>query len=165
MTATCLETEDIMPADREEVVEAREEKCVIDPGWGPKEIEIANGKVKGLHVIKCLSVFDDEKRFSPKFDEAQKKFFPADMIVESIGQAMDLSYIESIKDKLKISDRGRIIVNEKFQSSLPWFFVGGDIIQGPDVIHGIANGHIAAKGIDEYLSGKYYEKNETLSER
>jgi glutamate synthase (NADPH/NADH) small chain len=31
--------------------------------------------------------------------------------------------------------------------------MGGDIIQGPDVIHGIANGHKAARGIDMYLRG------------
>jgi len=150
--ATSLETEDIMPADREEVVEAREEKAIIDPGWGPKEIEISNGKIKGLHVVKCLSVFDEEGRFNPKFDEDQKKFFEADMIVESIGQGMDLSYLsEDVKSGLKFDPRGRIQVNENFQSDLKWLFVGGDIIEGPDVIHGIANGHIAAKAIDKFL--------------
>ena len=151
--ATSLETEDIMPADREEVVEAREEKAIIDPGWGPKEIEIENGKIKGLHVVKCLSVFDEEGRFNPKFDENQKIFFEADMIVESIGQGMDLSYLsEETKSGLKFDPRGRIQVNENFQSDLKWLFVGGDIIQGPDVISGIANGHIAAKGIDNFLN-------------
>jgi len=155
VTATSLESEDIMPADREEVVESREEKAVIDPGWGPKEIEIKDGKIKGLHVIKCLSVFDEEGRFNPKFDENQKKFFEADMVVESIGQGMDLSYItEEFKEKLEFSNRGRIVVNKNFQSSVPWFFVGGDIIEGPDVIHGIANGHKAAKGIDKFLTEK-----------
>ncbi len=152
ITATSLETEDIMPADREEVVEAREEKAIIDPGWGPKEVEIENGKIKGLHVVKCTSVFDDEGRFNPKFDKNQKKYFEADMVVEAIGQGMDLSYLsEEIKTGLKFGPRGRIQVNEKFQSDLKWLFVGGDIIQGPDVISGIANGHIAAKGINKYL--------------
>jgi glutamate synthase (NADPH/NADH) small chain len=66
---------------------------------------------------------------------------------------MDLSYLsESIKSDLKFGPGGRIEVNDSFQSSLQWFFVGGDIIQGPDVIHGIANGYIAAKGIDTYLN-------------
>ncbi|MDP8201558.1 MAG: FAD-dependent oxidoreductase [Candidatus Tenebribacter burtonii] len=149
---TSLESEDIMPADREEVVEAREEKAIIDPGWGPKKIEIENGKIKGLHVVKCTSVFDEEGRFNPKFDENQKKFFEADMIVESIGQGMDLSYLsEEIKSGLKFGSRGRIQVNENFQSDLKWLFIGGDIIEGPDVIHGIANGHIAAKAIDTFL--------------
>ncbi|MEA2096844.1 MAG: FAD-dependent oxidoreductase, partial [Candidatus Cloacimonadota bacterium] len=157
--ATSLETEDIMPADREEVVEAREEKAIIDPGWGPKEIEISNGKIKGLHVVKCISVFDEEGRFNPKFDENQNKFFEADMIVESIGQGMDLSYLsEEIKSGLKFDPRGRIQVNENFQSDLKWLFVGGDIIQGPDVISGIANGHVAAKAIDTFLKNDEYKQ-------
>jgi len=152
VTATSLESEDIMPADREEVVEAREENAIVDPGWGPKSIEIKDGKVIGLNVVKCLSVFDAEKRFNPKFDDDNKKFFAADMIVESIGQGMDLSYLsDEIKENLKFSNRGRIEVNEYFQSGVEWLFVGGDIIQGPDVIHGIANGHKAAIGIDNLL--------------
>ncbi len=153
ITTTSLESEDIMPADREEIVEAREEGATIDPGWGPKEIEIKNGKVVGLHVVKCLSVFDEDHRFSPKFDESQKKFFAADMVVQSIGQGMDLSYIsEDIKSKLTFGPRGRIKVNENFQTDLDWLFVGGDIIQGPDAIHGIANGHTTAKAIDDMLN-------------
>ena len=153
--ATSLETEDIMPADREEIVEAREENALIVPGWGPREIKIENDKIKGLNVVKCLSVFDEEGRFNPKFDENIKDFFEADMIVESIGQGMDLSYLTGeIKENLKMDNRGRIIVDKNFQSSIDWLFVGGDIIQGPDVIHGIANGHKAAIGIDNFINQK-----------
>ncbi len=153
--ATCLESEDIMPADREEVVEAREELAIVDPGWGPKEIETENEKIKGLHVVKCLSVFDENKAFNPKFDEENKKFFVADMIVESIGQGMDLSYLsDEFKENLRFSNRGRIEVDDYFQSGIDWLFVGGDIIQGSDVIHGIANGHKAAIGIDNFLMKK-----------
>ncbi|PLX03089.1 MAG: oxidoreductase [Marinilabiliales bacterium] len=152
---TSLESEDIMPADREEIVESREEGAIINPGWGPQSIEIQDGKVKGLHVTKCLSVFDESGRFSPKFDEAQKDFFEGDMVVESIGQGADMSYIsEEYKDKLEYNERGRVVVNKEFQSSIPWLFLGGDIIQGPDVIHGIANGHKAAIGIDNFLRDK-----------
>ena len=154
VTATCLECEKTMPADNEEVSEAREENAVIDPGWGPKEIEIEDGKIKGLHVTKCLAVFDDEGRFNPSFDENQKRFFPADIIIESIGQGMNISYTDKIKDQLEFGPRGRISVDSNFQSKLPWFFVGGDIIEGPDVIHGIANGHKAAIGIDKFLNGE-----------
>jgi glutamate synthase (NADPH/NADH) small chain len=153
--ATSLESEDIMPADREEIVEAREENASIIPGWGPTKIETEGDQLKGLHVVKCTSVFDEEGRFNPKFDEEQKDFFAADMVVESIGQGMDISYFTGdIKENLQLDQRGRIIVNENFQSSLDWLFVGGDIIQGPDVIHGIANGHKAAVGIDGFLTGK-----------
>ncbi|HON69474.1 FAD-dependent oxidoreductase [Tenuifilum sp.] len=152
---TSLESENEMPADREEVVEAREEGATIIPGWGPVKIEIENNKIKGLHVVKCVSVFDENRRFNPKFDDTQTDFFAGEMVVESIGQGMDLSYLpESIKDNLKLDSRGRIVVNDYFQSSVEWLFVGGDIIQGPDVIHGIANGHKAAIGIDRFLGTK-----------
>jgi len=33
-------------------------------------------------------------------------------------------------------------------------FAGGDIVNGPDIIHGIADGHDAARGIDKYLMGR-----------
>lgn len=152
---TSLESENEMPADLEEVVEAREEGATIIPGWGPVKIEIENNKIKGLQVVKCVSVFDENRRFNPKFDDTQTDFFAGEMVVESIGQGMDLSYLpESIKDNLKLDSRGRIVVNDYFQSSIEWLFVGGDIIQGPDVIHGIANGHKAAIGIDRFLGGK-----------
>ncbi|MEE4196847.1 MAG: FAD-dependent oxidoreductase [Bacteroidales bacterium] len=155
ITATSLESEDIMPADREEVVEAREEKAIVDPGWGPTSIQIENNKIKGLHVQKCTSVFDDDGRFNPRFDESQTKFFEADMVIESIGQGMDIEYIsKDIREQMEFDPRGRILVDDYFQSGAPWLFVGGDIIQGPDVIHGIANGHKAALGIDRYLMNK-----------
>ncbi len=153
--ATCLEAEEDMPADLEEIIEAREEKALIDPGWGPVNIEIKDGKITGLHVAECLSIFDENGKFNPEFDESSKKFFKADMIVESIGQGMDMSYLsEEIKSKLKFGRGNRVEVTEEFQSDLKWLFVGGDIIEGPDVIHGIANGYRAAKGIDRFLTQK-----------
>jgi len=75
------------------------------------------------------------------------------MVVESIGQGMDMSYLsDDLKDELKFGPRGRLEVNEYFQSSLDWLFVGGDMVQGPDVIHSIANGHKSAIGIDKLLN-------------
>ena len=150
--ATSLETEDKMPADREEVVEAREEGATVNPGWAPQRIEIENDKIKGLHVAQCFSLFDEEGKFNPQCNLDNTQFFEGSMVVESIGQGMDLTYLsEDIKHELEIDKRGRIKVNENFQTGLPWLFLGGDIIQGPDVIHGIANGHKAARGIDTFL--------------
>jgi glutamate synthase (NADPH) small chain len=152
VVATSLESEEEMPADREEIIEAREEKAQIIPGWGPVKIAIENNKINGLHVKKCLSVFDENGKFNPSFDKENTDFFPADMIIESIGQGMNLSYLDKdFKNKIDMDERGRIIVNDYFQSSLKQIFAGGDIIQGPDVITAIANGHKAAKGIDAFL--------------
>jgi glutamate synthase (NADPH/NADH) small chain len=152
---TSLETEDIMPADQEEIDEAREEKVTLKPGWGPQKIETDNDHIKGLHVQRCLSVFDENGRFNPKFDEDDSDFFEGDMVVEAIGQGMDISYIsKKTREGLDFTQRGRLVVNDFFQSKQEWLFIGGDIIEGPDVIHGIANGHKAARGIDKYLRGE-----------
>jgi glutamate synthase (NADPH/NADH) small chain len=75
------------------------------------------------------------------------------MIVESIGQGMDIDYIsKDIREQIEFDARGRIQVDKYFQTGAKWLFIGGDIIQGPDVIHGIANGHKAAIGIDKFLN-------------
>ena len=148
LTLTSLESEDIMPADQEEIIESREENVIIEPAWGPKEIKIKDDKIVGLNVVKCLSVFDEEGRFSPKFDNNQKKFFEADMVVEAIGQGMDIDYMKEVE----LTERHKVKVDDNFQSSIPWLFVGGDIVAGPDAISAIANGHKAAKGIDKFLN-------------
>jgi glutamate synthase (NADPH/NADH) small chain len=152
--ATSLEKEDVMPADREEVVEGREEGATIYPGWAPQSVEIENGIPKGLHVVQCNSLFDETGKFNPQTDPDVKAFYEGSMIVQSIGQGMDLSYLpEEFKKDMEFGPRGRVATNEYFQTGVKWFFMGGDIIQGPDVVHGVANGHKAAVGIDNYLQG------------
>jgi glutamate synthase (NADPH/NADH) small chain len=156
--ATSLEKEENMPADREEVVEAREEGAVINPGWAPQSIEIKDGVPTGLHVVQCKSLFDDTGRFNPQCNMDNKRFYEGSMIVQSIGQGMDLSYVnEEFKKDLEFGPRGRVQTNEYFQTGVKWFFMGGDIIEGPDVIHGIANGHKAAIGIDNFIQGIEFE--------
>jgi len=151
--ATALEKEENLPADREEVVEAREEGCDVNAGWAPQSVEIVDGVPTGLNVVKCNSLFDGEGRFNPQCDMDAKQFWPGTMIIESIGQGMDLSYLsEEFKAKLEFGPRGRVNTDEYFQTGVEWFFMGGDIIEGPDVIHGIANGHKAAVGIDMMLN-------------
>ena len=147
---TSLETEDIMPADQEEIEEAREEGVEFEPGRGPKEIVVdEDGRISQLCTNCCVSVFDEEKNFNPTFDNEDIKNYECDMVIEAIGQGGDNSYIN---DHYDIEYEGpRIKVNEKQQTSLPWLFAGGDIVQGPDVITGIKTGHDAAIGIDEYL--------------
>lgn len=156
IVTTCLEPADAMLADDEEVEEAQEEGAVITPAYGPQKIEIIDkDKLKGLHVARCLHIFDEQGRFNPAFDLDDAKFYEADMIIESIGQASDITYIpESVKSNLEFSPRRQIKTDPDYQvANEPWLFVGGDIVKGPDVITGIATGHMAAVGIDRYLMG------------
>ncbi len=163
LLVTSLETEDIMPADKEEIKEAREEGIVFRPGRGPKKISTENGVIKGLETVKCVSVFNDKHMFAPVFDEEDKMLFEATMIVESIGQAPDFEYLEPIKEQLEYDGR-RIKIDESYQTSVDWLFIAGDAIKGPDVIHGISDGHKAAVGIDKYLTHKKIDRVKTVHE-
>ncbi|RKX94484.1 MAG: oxidoreductase [Spirochaetes bacterium] len=150
LIVTSLESRDIMPADEEEIVEGMEEGIEFHPGRGPEEIVIKNNKIVGLKTSKCTRVFDEEGRFSPEFDKDDIELYEGVMVVESIGQAPDMSYLGPFADSIEYDGR-RIKVDEYYQSSENWLFVIGDIIKGPDVITGIATGHTAAQGVDNFL--------------
>ena len=112
ITLTCLESEDIMPASRNEIDEAREENIRIIPARGPDRIEIQGGEIKGLHTIECVSVFDEAGSFNPKFNRDDKSFIEGDTVIEAIGQGADTSYIpQELADRLEY-ERRRIKVNE-----------------------------------------------------
>ncbi len=150
LIVTSLESRDIMPADEEEIIESMEEGITFHPGRGPDEIVIENNKIVGLKTCKCTRVFDEEGRFSPEFDRDDIELYQGAMIIESIGQAPDMSYLGNFAESLEYEGR-RIKVDEYYQSSENWLFVIGDIIKGPDVITGIATGHMAAQGVDSFL--------------
>ncbi len=146
-----LESREIMPADLEEIEEGQEEGIQILNSYGPRKIEIQEDRIKGVSLVKCLSVFDENKRFNPTFDENDARFLEGNGVVEAIGQAPDYSLLpEHLQKELEIV-RGRFIASEDGQTSVPWLFVAGDILNGPDIIHGVADGHRAAQGIDEFL--------------
>ncbi len=151
---TALETEDALPADLEEIVEGREEGANYFFGTGPQEIVIENEKIKGLSVKTVESIFDAEGNFKPSFVEGSEQLLEATQIFMAIGQAPDYDYLKDIEKDMTFN-RGKIEVKENGQVvGVDWLFAGGDIISGPDIISGVANGHAAAIGIDEYLSKK-----------
>ena len=150
---TSLESMEEMPADLEEILEGKEEGIKYFPSRGPKEVLLKDGKIYGLKTIACTRVFDDDGRFNPRFDESDLSTIEGTMIIEAIGQAPDYDFLPvEIKGEIQFI-RGRILVNEKGQTALAWLFAGGDIVNGPDIIHGVADGHRAATGIGEFLAG------------
>lgn len=148
----CLESREIMPASEEEITEAQEEGITLNCGWGPKEILTENGKVKGIVFKKCLSVFDENKRFAPKFDEAVTMTVPCERIFLSIGQSIVWgNLLEGSKVEL---GRGNGAVADKvtYQTAEPDIFVGGDVYTGPKfAIDAIAAGKEGAISIHRFV--------------
>ncbi len=150
LTVTCLETRDIMPADDEEIEEGAEEGIVFKPGRGPEEIIVQDGAITGLMTSRCVRVFNDQKMFAPEFDKNDIEVYPGVQVIEAIGQGPEFDIFAPFADSLEMAGR-RVKVDQYFQSSLPWLFIVGDIIKGPDAITGIETGHQAALGVDFWL--------------
>ena len=148
----CLESRKIMPASVEEVEEAEEEGVQIHCGWGPKEILKENGKVTGIIFKKCTSVFDEEGRFAPAYDEDETVTVPCERVFLSIGQSIRWG---SLLDGSKVEfgrGNGPVADHLTYQTKEPDIFVGGDVYTGPKfAIDAIAAGREGAISIHRYV--------------
>lgn len=148
----CLECREEMPAYEWEVEEAIDEGVVLNLSWGPRKI-LGDGRVRGVELVRCTSVFDEEGRFNPSYDPSVTSIIETDMVILAIGQASDLSSLDS---HLQTTRAGTISVDGKsLQTSLPGVFAGSEVVSGPSsVIEAIASGRQAAISIDKYLGGE-----------
>jgi ferredoxin len=114
---------------------------------------VENGQCKGLRVVKCLSVFDGERRFSPTFDEDDLTDIHADSVVFAIGQTSDLSFLKP-EDGVEVS-RGLVKVDPvTYQTTAPDIFACGDVAHGARLfIDAIASAHTAARSMHDFLRG------------
>jgi NADPH-dependent glutamate synthase beta subunit-like oxidoreductase/NAD-dependent dihydropyrimidine dehydrogenase PreA subunit len=149
----CLESRLEMPANEWEIEEAIEEGIAINCSWGPKEILQEKGKVTGIELIQCTSVFDETLNFAPQFNDEVTKIIEADSLVFAIGQTADLQNLDL--PELDITPWNTIKINERsMATSIQGVFAGGEVVSGPSsVVDAIHNGTEAAISIDKYLGG------------
>ncbi|MEG0662867.1 MAG: FAD-dependent oxidoreductase, partial [Anaerovoracaceae bacterium] len=149
----CLEERQEMPAIPEEIERAEEEGVQLLCGWGlSKVITNEAGVVSGLEVKKCTTVFDENGRFNPVYDEAEKQVFASDSIILATGQKVDLDFLgDKFKEELKNS-RGLVEVGEHKETRTEGVYAGGDLASGPSIaIKAIRDGVIAAKHMADYM--------------
>jgi NADPH-dependent glutamate synthase beta subunit-like oxidoreductase len=156
----CLESRGEMPASEEEIHEGVEEGIHIQPSLGPKQFVGEKGRLTGLEVVRCLSVFDENRRFNPKFEEGSERIIPCDTVILAIGQSSDLSCF-SPSDGIEITRQGTPKIDpETLMTSAPGIFAAGDIAFGPRlIISAVADGKKAAEQIDKYLRGPEWKPN------
>ena len=152
VTLVCLEAYDKMPASRDEIARAEEEGIEIMASWGLSGVVEKDGKVSGLEIMRCISTIDETGAFNPKYDENEKIVINADNILMAVGQRVDLSFLDD-KYQIQLNRRGLIdVAEDSGATSRPGVFASGDATTGPaTVIGAIANGHVASKGINNYL--------------
>lgn len=153
ITLVCLEKREEMPAWDYEVEDALEEGITIMNGLGPKRFLEREGNLSGVEFMTCTSVFDDQGRFNPSYDETDLSTLEGDTVIVAIGQAADLSFAE--KDGIQVGPRGGLKADPvTLETPLPGVFAGGDVFYGPkSVVEAVESGKEAAESIHRYLNG------------
>ena len=152
VTMLCLESQDEMPASKEEISEAKADGVEINCGWGPKEVLTENGKAVGVVFKKCTRVYDEKGKFAPIYDEETTITVNANKVIFAIGQA--IVWGDLLKGSKVELGRGNGPVADglTYQTAQEDIFVGGDVYTGPKfAIDAIAQGHEAAESLHRYV--------------
>jgi NADPH-dependent glutamate synthase beta subunit-like oxidoreductase len=153
----CLESREEMPALEEEIEEAAGENITINNSWGPKRILTRDGPdqrpaVCGVEFKRCVSVFDENKKFNPRYDEDETITVEADYVLLSIGQSIEWGGIAA-GSRLEFNPNNTIKADSfTLQTAEPDVFAGGDAFTGPKfAIDAIALGKEAAISIHRFV--------------
>jgi homotetrameric NADPH-dependent glutamate synthase len=149
--------EEEMPANKEEIEEAREEGIQFHFLTAPSRIlGDASGRVKVLELIRMeLGEPDESGRRRPVPIQGSEYGIEIDTVISAIGQKVR-SEIVAKDIGLKLNKNGTVKVDSiTYQTNVPWLFSGGDAVSGPAIIiEAIAAGKEAAISINRFLRGE-----------
>ncbi|MEK9137641.1 MAG: FAD-dependent oxidoreductase, partial [Bacteroidota bacterium] len=140
-----------MPAYAFEYELAKSDGVIFHFLTAPTRI-IGNSHVEAIECMKMkLGEPDSEGRRKPEPISGSEFQIPADMVIKSIGQNLEETFIGRIPGLRTKS--GRVVVDpETLQTTNPHFFAGGDCTNGgKEVVNAAADGKRAAHGIHQVL--------------
>ena len=143
-----------MPANPWEVDAAEHEGVRLHFLAIPVEVLGTEGKVTGIKCLKSkLGKLDASGRRQPVPIPGSEFIIECDLIIPAISQEPDVSWLPQ-GHGLEISRWNSFNINTRTgQTNIEHIFSGGDAVTGPQtVIKAIGAGHIAALGIDKYLT-------------
>ena len=161
----CLEAPNQLFASPVETERTKDEIIDLIYQWAPKVVQAEGGRVQGIELMACTSLFDDVGRFAPAYDTGKTLRLEADTVIFAIGQEAELEAAQ--QDKLEVAG-GRIRADgPTMAAALPGaaaggLFLAGEIFTGPTLaVAAAASGRRAAAAVDHFLrTGRYL----TLSE-
>lgn len=157
VTMVCLESRDEQTADEFEIEDGMEEGVTIINRVAPKAVvRDEEGHVCGLKVQKIHRLFDHDGKFNPQMVPDTETVIPCDTIALSIGQSMDMSFLNGWKKRDELAVERGIIQTEKGtgRTSVKGVYAGGDAAFGAALfITAIRHGQEAARAIDHDLLG------------
>ena len=150
-------SEEELPARVEEVHHAKEEGIIFDLLTNPTEILCdEKGQVTGMKCIRMeLGAPDESGRRRPVEIPDSEFVMELDTVIMSLGTSPN-PLISSTTEGLETNKWKCIIADEaNGKTTKEGVYAGGDAVTGAaTVILAMGAGRAAAKGIDEYLSGK-----------
>ena len=149
VTVLCLEAEPEMPAQRDEVVEAKDEGITLIDGVMLQSV--TDRALDGVRLA-CIKVEFEAGAERGEFDVipiAGTEFtVDADTVVPAIGQDPDTAILKELLDV----EAGMVRVDEQLETSYAGFFAGGDLITMQRFVTvALGFGKQAATEIDRHL--------------
>jgi NADPH-dependent glutamate synthase beta subunit-like oxidoreductase len=148
-------TEEEMPANKDEISEAKAEKISIQTLTQPIQLVGQNGRVVKIKCVKMkLGEADKSGRRAPQPIPGSEFEIEVDAVITALGQETDWACLTE-ECACQLTDWGTMKVDPlTLQSDDPDIFAGGDAVSGPrTVIEAIAAGKEAAISIDRFLGG------------
>jgi len=155
-----------MPADLEEIHEAKEESCHIVEQAIPVEITTTTSKEQVSIKWGEAEMVQDPKggRPRPVLQEDKMHTETYDSIISAIGQSSNLDYIPTEMQEQLAIEWGKFTPGDYQTTNLKKVFVGGDFANGTaDAISAIEDGHHAARGINRLFNPKAYSNEKSES--
>ena len=101
---------------------------------------------EGVELRKCVSVFDEQKRFNPRYDDNTKIDLEGEPVIFAIGQAPDPSFADGTEIRI---ERGLAQVDGSCMTGMKGVFACGEAVKAPgSVIDCIAAGRNAASAVE-----------------
>ncbi len=168
VTIVSLERFDEMPVLRttqghEEFEETKNEGVAFLPGRGPKRF-LGESRLQAIELRAVRSVFDENGRFAPTYDDDDVLTIEADSCILAIGQQTDLSFLKP-EDGVEVLRSGSVKIDPTtLATTAKGVFAGGDVAFGPrNLIEAVANGKRAARSIHEHFSHEGARLERTLA--
>ncbi len=145
-------TEAEMPADPQEVREAKEEGVRFHHLVAPVEIIAENNTVKGLKCLRMeLGEPDASGRRRPLPVEGSEFVIDCDVIIPAVGQVCVVDCVLP-EEEVLTSWKTLVVDQTTFQSEKQNIFGGGDCVTGPQTLIGaLAAGKNGARFISQYI--------------
>ena len=148
----CLEAEDVLPGDKLELDEAREEGIIVKPAHSLEKI-IGGEHITGVELKKVSSfTFDENRRAHIEKEDGSEHVIDVDTVIFSTGQRPTICDGNTCIPLV----RGSYIVTKEnsLATDVEGVFAAGDVVYGTNsVVKAIASGRAAASEIDKYLGG------------